>query len=986
MEDGQGEPPARRRCEAAHPSPPARSRASVHGLPRGGSGVGGRAARRGANDKSGRGHAPRPAFRHSGCKCRARLVMGSRELLCVLCVCLSAARSSPPDAERAFERSIERDSELRSRGASHASRMLSCLVRYRSIPGGVGHAGLLTGSTTAGQPLRVRRAREALGSFGCGNAELDSDSVELSAGDRLVFVPRESVEWKLSHDGFLSGPYDVRTSHGIAQDPRPAAADEDLSLKLTRAGLYSLLVKPQTFGSAAHAFQLRVQVASGYPSARNSKACYFAPPTSNDTEADYSDAIACETFGPSSEVSFETTPGPSDFLSNKLLGGDGQNSSNVSLTDMLIDRELSQCLTRKCLTLQVRRYDSFGNKVESQDFPTEISVEIQGVDTSMYEVIFRGMSEIRSDGALKKWETYQWIGLGGKNVLGNNTCNQFACNATKLVGPETNVVANVIVRMDGVPLGHGSPFRVVVTGGGFHGFMVDPAYMTGGIAEVGGAAIRLIPVDKAGNPVKGALSHDGRCDPRSNCGQKVQTILKEPVLVESQCYRNGALTKTSYELDPSRMGPFRPDTPCSKRGCGSLIEIFYCSVRFDKACGLDGTKPFATGAADEVSSMAGMHPDCLDCPFFNGEALIARVNTDVAISCLLNMTWNGTRVQNALKDQNTIATEFFGTSLREGQSVLTIRAGEPNATMAAIRYPGANTTSKEFEGAIDPEGAFELIVTLQDSFGNPSGGVVGIVGELRHPQMILKVPYPQFNETTGGFHVKGVVTVSGQYRLQLAMEPFLQPLGGSPFLIEIAAGVPVIKNTLLIKSPETVTIDAFGQFFFQARDKWNNFVSSFHDFFHYKNYAGVSPGNKAPGFWIWVVPLGISDPDSGLLLESTLDKTGFNILRCGDDPDPCRGDDPGLEAFVAAFRPQFVGEYYIEMQYCDPRTHASGSGCDESPLAYNHTAMKPPQAPNPCQILPAGKGGARLGLACTIDAMSFQVVSQLCSDMPCELA
>ena len=913
--------------------------------------------------------------RRVGRRRRLRLT-GSRELLCVLCVCLSAARSSTPGNEHALVRSVERNAELHAPGGAGLLRSLACFVRSRSIPG-VG-AGRLEGNTELDQASYPDARRAALGSSGCDESLLGLDSVELSAGDWIAFVPRDDVEWRIDDDGLVSSP-DEDSVRAFGRPAQPggqtgkAVAYESTIVKMTQTGLYRVHVKPQDLASALGSVQLRVQVVSAYPSARNSKACYFAPPTSNDTEVDFSAALPCEIFGPSSEVAFEITEGPSEFLSSKLLGGPDQNSTNVSLSDLLKDRELPLCLTRKCLTLQVRRYDSWSNKVESSEYDTEISVEIQGVDTSMYEVVFRGQSEIRSDGVLKKWETYKWIGLGGESVLGNNSCTQFACNATKLVGPETNVVANVVVRMDGIPLGHGSPFRVVVTGGGFHGFMVDPAYMIGAIAEIGGAAIRLIPIDKAGNPVKGALSHNGKCDPRSSCGRNVQKIMTEPIQASSKCYRNGALTPTSFELDASSMGPFRPDTSCSKRGCGSLVEFFYCNNRFDIACGLDGTKPFATGAAGETSSLANEPPDCFDCPFANGEALIANVDTDIAISCLFNMTWNGTKIQNALQAQNTIATEFFGTTLQEGQFAFTVLAGEPNATMATIRYPWANTTAREFKGAIDPNGAFELIVTLQDSFGNPSGGLVGIVGELRHPQMILNVPYPEFNETTGGFHVVGVVTVSGEYRLQLAMEPFGTPLGGSPFLIDISAGVPVIKNTLLARRPETVTIDSFGQFFFQARDKWNNFASSFHDFFHYKNYRGVSPGNKAPGFWIWLVPRDITDAETGLLLEPVLDRTGFNILRCGDDPDPCRGQDPGLEAFVAAFRPQQIGDYYIELQYCEP----GGTGCDEDPFAYNHSSMKPPQAPNPCHTLPAGKGGARLGLACTIDGMGFEVLTCL---------
>ena len=122
------------------------------------------------------------------------------------------------------------------------------------------------------------------------------------------------------------------------------------------------------------------------------------------------------------------------------------------------------------------------------------------------------------------------------------------------------------------------------------------------------------------------------------------------------------------------------------------------------------------------------------------------------------------------------------------------------------------------------------------------------------------------------------------------------------------------------------------------------------------------------------MPRGINDADTGLPLEPKLDKTGFSILKCGvDEPDPCNGQDPGFGAFVAVIRPAYVGNYHVELQYCDPRTHVSGEGCNEDPSAWNHSGMVPPEAPNPCRPLPAGKGGARLGLACTLQGTSFQV-------------
>ena len=900
----------------------------------------------------------------------AKLALYPGRMLAVLCLCLSAARCSTPGHATQWGKGPG-GPEAGPSGLQ-VERILKCLTRYRAIPGGVSSRS---------------RAESAAGNSqssaaGCMGTEVDPSTLALRAGDRLELSPAENVEWRMG-EGLQDGIEhatgadfsSVRSAAHQHMRTGRGSADEMLTFTLTRSGAYHILLKPQNPASLNPPNQLRVMVSSGYPSPRTSKACYIAPPTSNDTEADLSSERQCKMLNSTLTVSFDTTSPVSEYLSNKIVADyEAMNISNVSVAQLLADRELPECISRKCLTLQVRRYDSWKNPVLSTEMVSEISVEIQGVDTSMFEEVKRGIATVVSDRMPKKWETYQWIGRGGKSKLGNTTCNQFACNATKLVGPETQVIAWVVVRMDGVPLGQGSPFEVRVTGGGFHSFLVDPASMRGQIQAAGGAAIRLIPMDRAGNPLTGVFSHNGNCDPRSSCGRFTDTIEKAGIKIIAECFLNGALTQTRYELNVAKtIGRFRPDTTCTQRGCGSLVEFWYCNPRFDLACGATGTKTTSNGNAYEVSSFANERPECMSCPFVNGEAMIAPVQSNVAFSCILNLTFNGTVIQNPIRTQNTIATDFFGMSLMEGQSILSLAAGEPNATLSTVRYPWANETAKEFKGAIGPKGAFELIVTLQDSYSNPSGGLVGVVAELKHPEMILKLDNAKFNATTGGFHVIGHVTVSGQYRLQLTLEPFLVPLGGSPFLVDITAGEPVIPHTLLIKHPETVTIDAFGQFFFQPRDLYFNFVTSFHSYFDPKNYVGASPNNKASGFWIWVVPRNIKDKDTGQTLEPTLDKSGFNILRCGDDPDPCQGDDPGLSAFVAAFRPEYVGEYYLELQYCDPRTHVSGVQCDDAPQAYNHTSMKPPQAPNPCRILPAGKGGARTGLACTLDAMGFTV-------------
>ena len=870
---------------------------------------------------------PRPPPHHASCATAPRGVSGG----------------SPP-APLCSGRMLRVDREARRRRAGPE----------RAADSGTPH------ERAAGEHSRLWRARRS-----CPGAQLVPYSGRMLAVLCLCLSAARcstpaNEQWSRSH-GMQAGRdhasgVDLFFARSAAHQHMQAGrgnAEETLSFMFTKSGAYRLLVKPQSPASFIPLAQLRasassssfvISVSSGYPSPRNSKACYIAPPTANDTEADFSSELPCEALNATLTVPFDKTEPVSAFLKNKIVADyEAMNISNVSVAELLVDRELDMCMSRKCLTLQVRRYDSWNNPVTSADMVSEISAEVQGVDSSMFEQVSRGISTVMSDGMLRKWETYQWIGRGGKSSIGNTTCRQFACNATKLLGPETNVIAWVVVRMDGVPLGKGSPFKVRVTGGGFHSFMVDPASMLGQIQAYSGAAIRLIPVDKAGNPVKGAFSHDGHCDPKSSCARMTDAIEKEGINIAAECYRNGALIKTRYELDvAASIRPFRPDTTCTQRGCGS-----------------PASQPSRT--------------ECMSCPFVNGEALIASVHSDAAISCLLNMTFNETRIQNPIRTQNTVGTEFFGTTLTEGQSVLSIVAGEPNAKFSTVRYPWANQTAKEFEGTISPKGAFELVVTLQDSYSNPSGGLVGVVAELRHPEMNVKLDAPKYNVTSGGFHVIGHVTVSGQYRLQLALEPFLVPLGGSPFLVDIAAGEPVIPHTLLIKHPETVTIDAFGQFFFQPRDLYLNFVTSRHEFFDSKNYAGASPNNKAPGFWVWVVPRNIKDRDTGQTLEPILDKSGFNILRCGDDPDPCLGNDPGLGAFVAAFRPEYVGKYYLELQYCDPRTHVSGVQCDAEPQAYNHTSMKPPQAPNPCGILPAGKGGARTGLACTLDAMGFTV-------------
>ena len=916
-------------------------------------------------------------------RARAELVQGCRRLLFVLWLCISAARCFTPSDGAASSPRYDRTPGMRiGESQPDISHMVDCLTRVRILTGGAGiRLPLLAGGSNS-TAVFMPSSHRYVSSVGCVGKGIEERVVYLSAGGGIGLTPSTELQWQVEgEDGHLGREVWERVllEKGSAGSHRrtlkhmrgTAPPEGESTFTMTQSGTYQLLVRPRqpdSFSVFGHKMQLRVVVSSGFPSARTSRACYFKPPTSNDTHVRYDADEECEPvpYLPNGMVAFETTPGHSEYLKTVLVAdAELMNISNASITDLLVDRELPLCLTRKCLSLQVRRYDSWSNPVLSSEYTSEISISMEGVPSSMYEVVERGRRTIVSDGELKKWETYQWIGGGsGENVLGNNSCSQFACNVSKLVGPETNVVSWVVIRMDGVPLGFGSPFKVEVVGGGFYTFMVDPFYMHGFVESAGGAMIRLIPVDKAGNPVKNALSDDDNCDPNSRCAAVYDAVAKAGFAMSSECYVNGALSKKEYELDADKsIGKFAPHTPCASSDCPALVEFWYCNRQYDRDCGPDGTKPTATGGYGEKSSRADAPEECNTCPFNNGEALIATVKTTVAASCLFNITWNGTQVINPIQSSNSVGTHFFGTKLGPGQSVLSISAGEPNPEFASIRYPGSNASVSEFAGAINPQGAFELIVTLQDSFGNPSGGSAGIVGELRHPDMVLDIEKPKFNVSTGGFHVIGRVTVSGRYRMQLMMLPFRIPLGGSPFLVDIQAGMPIIPNTLLLRFQDQVTIDSFGYFYFQARDEYNNYVPASHAFFK-------TTGSKAPGFWVWLVPRGILD-DNGLPVETILDTTGYTILSCGGDPDPCDGDDPGDEAFIVGFRLEHIGRYHVELQYCDPRTHVGGQGCNEDLTAWNHSAMTPPEAPNPCKPHPAGKGGARLGLACTLQGTFF---------------
>ena len=413
----------------------------------------------------GAGEQSRPLRTRRSCP-GAKLAFYPGRMLAVLCLCLSAACCSTPGHATQWGKGPGgQEAGLQGPSGSQVERILTCLTRYRATPGGVGSRS--RAESAAGNTQSIPA--------GCMGTEMDPSTLALSAGDRLELSPAENVEWRMGEglqDGIehASGAdfWSVRSAAHQHMRMGRGSADEMLTFTLTRSGAYHILLKPQSPASFNPPNQLRVMVSSGYPSPRTSKACYIAPPTSNDTEADLSSERQCTMLNSTLTVSFDRTSPVSEYLSNKIVADyEAMNISNISIAQLLADRELPECISRKCLTLQVRRYDSWKNPVLSTAIVSEISVEIQGVDTSMFEEFKRGIATVVSDRMPKKWETYQWIGKGGKSKLGNTTCNQFACNATKLVGPETQVIAWVVVRMDGVPLGQGSPFQVKVTGGGF---------------------------------------------------------------------------------------------------------------------------------------------------------------------------------------------------------------------------------------------------------------------------------------------------------------------------------------------------------------------------------------------------------------------------------------------------------------------------------------------------------------------------------------
>ncbi|KAJ1493841.1 hypothetical protein T484DRAFT_1767031 [Baffinella frigidus] len=155
---------------------------------------------------------------------------------------------------------------------------------------------------------------------------------------------------------------------------------------------------------------------------------------------------------------------------------------------------------------------------------------------------------------------------------------------------------------------------------------------------------------------------------------------------------------------------------------------------------------------------------------------------------------------------------------------------------------------------------------------------------------------------------------------------------GSPFWVDVESAAPIVAYTILLITPVEVEIDNFGQFYLQN----------------------------------------ISDPDDPTqLLLPVLDASGIVMLHC---PESCGGQDPGYGSFRAAFVPKALGRWKVEIQYCDPKVN--GLACDQEEKNYDLALQDPPQPPNPCTLERAGeKGGARKGVACSIEGMSFETVA-----------
>ncbi len=778
------------------------------------------------------------------------------------------------------------------------------------------------------------------------------------AGQELAFAVQEKFRWTL-HDAIQAeshGDHQDENTHGRGSSGEDgmvqsknsrrmlshgeSGAEKTISFTITRSGKYSLRALPSALGNPFSTTHFSITVESGFTYAPHSVVCYFPPfdglRPGADIRAFQFESLSsqeCVPLSPNVTAPFRRDASPDNNLTVWNTG-------------------FSLCQKRICVTLQVRRYDAWGNKVQTAPAGIEdvISAELGGVESAVVrsDLYGNGTLVYSTDSSTSKYETWMLSSEGAS--LGDVKCSSFRCPMNKIVGPDSFVNTWITVRINGVPAGIGNPVFVRTVPGNFFSFGLDATSINGSITPPGtafaGPEIRLFPADKGGLRLPEVFPGACRADMQvlqSQVGMlNKQWCRPEAMLhisgvsIKALCFedldnRTTAIENITSSNDLNSLVDFvlRPRDNCTRAGCDDLPQT-------------------------------SLPASCMYCEWIDIEhVFITQVSTITGAICKLTLSYASPLVPGQVVPVSTPVSFFKGNQLAQGEHVMRISAGNPSPITSSMHGLHANVSM--INGSIYTQNdTIRANIVLRDAYGNAnSNGDSGFRAMLRRENFERTLAPPEFHPETSLWNIRANVTVAGLYTVHILLLPRYDGIWGSPFRMFVHPDLPLAAHTLLIGFEPTTIIDIPGPFYLQARDRYMNLVSSsISPYFKENLFPFVPATNRAPGFWIWAKPLNST-------IEPILDTSGANFLRC---PDMCGGTDPGYGALKVAFRPTVGGVYAIKLQYCDPAVNGYGPGaCLDTAAAYDITAMQPPQIPNPCNAARPGEPGApRRGYACEI--------------------
>jgi hypothetical protein len=683
------------------------------------------------------------------------------------------------------------------------------------------------------------------------------------------------------HQHRFGGVGRLQRLEGLTGDGGGDDDDGKVRMQLTRAGRYILKVWPRQLNSAGRhllaAAQYVLKVTPGATYGPNCVLCYIPFfPGINETDLlaqfpndDFRrDQIRDEiitSYGAESSMARECLV---NNLNNTVpFRADAVPLSN--LTEWNTDFPL--CQKRICITLQVRRYDAWGNPVSLLDVNGTVMVDAlndgrppadgsdvittelfgveDGVDT--LDPFNNGTLTYISTQSPDKYEAWAH-GANNYTEPGPLRCNTHLCPLIKLVGPNSFVQTWITVRINGSPIGYGNPVFTRTVPGAFARFGLSVNRINGSITPRtdsppgSGPILRVYPADRNGIimadtfakpcvlpwPEAPYLSRVGSAS--SWCRQQAMEMLSR-LSVKFECVEDvGDRTVAVPRLKPTGGNPediinvvFRPRDNCTAAGC------------------------------DEVPDGESLPDACNTCEWLDesDKAIEFEMRTTTAALCKVSMMFQGPApygIDPVLVPEPTpVVTPpswtYGGDALGEGEYTIRISAGPPTATFSS------KLSNKTTEGTVSPtRTTIKLEMVLRDEFGNPkSDGSTSFRTILTGdgiPATVLDDPV--YDETTAVWIVSKNLTVSGNYFAQVLLAPSFDAMWGSPFRILVHPDYPIASNTLFIQAETTAVVGIPAAFYIQLRDVYLNLVSSVaSEYFTPGKWEGVPNNNLAPGFW-----------------------------------------------------------------------------------------------------------------------------------------